>query len=939
MAQLNLTATFDFGNPTSLNPSITPMDYEGGKRDVIDKCFVDKNISISFGAQGQGGGGAQIITVGSSAPYSYSLRMTQGTLIIFSASTGCTLNSITLSDDSAKGDLSLASNQPGTLSGYTWSCDSAVSSVTFYTDGSSKWKKVTVNYTAKQNVLTPNVDITSPMESFSSMKLTFADKMKAISTSGITIEGTGITGKKSLNSTVSDKVVTLSLPNNEVISTDGNFVVTVPEGSFEDQSGYRNATLKYQFSVRVPRNTLGVKSITPTSGSQLQSLPDKILVKFSKAIKIVEGATVDLTVNGEYEATLNTAVSKDDAYTMEIETVAVDNYGLFKILIPEGIVHTTAYGTSSEATNDRWNPEFTITYTRVEPEDPLKDLKAEMRALKEEAGAQYELINTVGYPKSDNATNPLSAVKDLEIPTTEEALNEAINKLKAALRAFYNSTDIVFPVAQKWYTIASVNKDQKQAPLSYSDGSVVLGGTPVAFKVHSITSDGIVVLKLKGGINGNGETVYKYLHVLMSTDDYSGTSSTNVTDEKTFVNDLKLAKMTVSGDDQRAVAGLFSIIGSLGNDKATGEKIPDTYAQVTFGNSTQQITTNVNDNTLYFEKNKTNAFRFVETTEPSDVVSNPIMPSAELSVTSVQTTTTSITLTFTNLTKVDLADGGKAYFSTDYLGDNRVTMPTTNTILSKSITGDNCFDVHINGLTSGIYYLQLPKGTFDYSRNDKPVTDIDLFFEFSLTEPESTFQTAYTTYIAVQVVERYGVMDIIRDIDLNNLVIAAEVPAFYSDLVPDMSKRINIVNVYSWEVVGYGHFEPFNNFAVWYPNYATGYKAIKLVMDMPVKPGDLDGKPDTYGYIIPEAAFGDAKFKDYLAGKNGVKKDDCIVNPYKVGPNFIVDNDRVVTGIQNNTPNTSLKEAVPVYNLQGQRVNGMPRRGIYIQNGKKKVVR
>ena len=37
MAQLKLTATFDFGNPTGLNPSITPMDYQGGKMNVMNK--------------------------------------------------------------------------------------------------------------------------------------------------------------------------------------------------------------------------------------------------------------------------------------------------------------------------------------------------------------------------------------------------------------------------------------------------------------------------------------------------------------------------------------------------------------------------------------------------------------------------------------------------------------------------------------------------------------------------------------------------------------------------------------------------------------------------------------------------------------------------------------------------------------------------------------
>ena len=397
--------------------------------------------------------------------------------------------------------------------------------------------------------------------------------------------------------------------------------------------------------------------------------------------------------------------------------------------------------------------------------------------------------------------------------------------------------------------------------------------------------------------------------------------------------------MTVSGDDQSSVVGLFSVKGSLGNDKATGDKIADTYAQVTFGKTSQTITTSVLDNNLYFESGKTTAFRFVETKEPSDVDTTPIQPNAKLSVTSMLTTTKSITLTFTNLTKVDLADGGKtAYFSTDFNGENKVTTSTAIAILSKSADGDNAFEVHLDGLAAGIYYLQLPKGTFDYSRNDRPVTDVDLLYEFSLTEPESMFQTTYTTYICMQVIERSGVSDVIQDVDLNNLVIAAEVPDFYSDLVPDPSVKIDVVNVYSWDVVGYGHFEAFPYFAEYYPNYATGYKAIRLVMDKPVNAGDLDDRADTYGYVIPEAAFGNAKFQEYLAGVNGVKKEDCVVNPYKVGPNFFVDNDRATdTGISKIALN--MKKDAPVYNLQGQRVTGNPKRGLYIQNGKKVVVK
>ena len=892
LAQLTFTATFDFSNPTSLNPPVTPMNYEGGKMNVMSRVFHDKDISLSFGAKGQGGGGAQIITVGTSMPFTYSLRMTQGTLIYFTASEGSLLNSITLSDDSAKGDLSLDANQLGSLTGYTWSCADGAPSVTFFTDGSSKWKKVTVRYTSKKNVLRPIIDIADTLTSFSSMALTFSGKMHAVSTAGITIEGTGITGKKALVSTIANNVVKLSLPKNEVITNNGNYIVTVPEGSFENESGYGNEALQYQFSVRSPRNTLAVTSITPQSGSKMDTLPDIILVKFEKPIRIKPGIAVDMLLNGEYEATLNTSVSATNSSTLEVEIVDVDKYGVYQISLPEGLVHTTAYGTASEAAYDRWNSAFNITFTKVEPVDTLTGLKDEMAILKKEAAAQYKLINTVGYPKADDTTSPLASVIDLEIPNTEKELLDAIGRLKEALNSFYNCRDIVFPVAQKWYTVASVNSENKTATLAYSDGAVLLDGDAQPFKVESITSDGVAVLAMKDGKNAQGQTAYKYLHVLTAVDDYFGTSSKNVSDEKTFVNNLTLEKMKVKGENQRAVAGLFTIKGSLGIDKKTGDKIDETYAQITFGSSASLITTTVGDDSLYFDNNKTSAFRFVETTEPADADSTPIEPMARLSVTSTYTTTASITLLFTNITRVELSDESKVYFSTDFEGKNRVELQEGFAILSKNATMSNVFEVHLSGLAAGKYYLQLPKGTFDYSKNSRPVKDMDLLYEFSLNEPESYFQTTYSTYLAMQVSDRYGFTDVIEDIDLNKLVIATEVPALYSDLVPDTTKTIKVINVYSWDVVGYGHFEPFTTFASAYPNYSVGYKAIKLVMDKPVKAGDLDGRADTYGYIIPEAAFGDANFGKYLAGEKGVRKEDCIVNAQVSGPFFIVDNDR-----------------------------------------------
>ena len=298
LAQIQLTAVFDYANPTGLNPSMTPMDYEGGKLNVFDKIFEDGKISMSFSSGVARNGGAQIVTRTVDG-LTYSLRLTSGTLITFTAKDGATINSITWSDDSSMGDLSNRSTGSGVLEGHTWTATSSnVTSVQLFTDGSSEWKKITVNYTALKNALKPSISLAEQVPSFKSVNLTFDSDMKQVSTSGICLTGTGIDGSKALDVNVSGKVVTLSLPGDEEITTDGDFVLHVPAGSFEDPEGYANVEIAYAFSVYEPRNSLKVVSITPESETIVEELPDPIKVEFDKPVKLPAGTILNLTLDG-----------------------------------------------------------------------------------------------------------------------------------------------------------------------------------------------------------------------------------------------------------------------------------------------------------------------------------------------------------------------------------------------------------------------------------------------------------------------------------------------------------------------------------------------------------------------------------------------------------------------------------------------------------------
>ena len=393
LAQIQLTAVFDYANPTGLNPSMTPMDYEGGKLNVFDKIFEDGKISMSFSSGVARNGGAQIVTRTVDG-LTYSLRLTSGTLITFTAKDGATINSITWSDDSSMGDLSNRSTGTGVLSGHTWTATSSnVTSVQLFTDGGSEWKKITVNYTALKNALKPSISLAEQVPSFKSVNLTFDSDMKQVSTSGIGLTGTGIDGLKALDVNVSGKVVTLSLPGDEEITTDGDFVLHVPAGSFEDPEGYANVEIARAFSVFEPRNSLKVVSITPESETIVQELPDPIKVEFDKAVKVPAGTVLNLTLDGEYVETLeNIYVAAGNRNQIVIRTKSNKEFGTYVINVPEGTVHTTAYGTNSADAYDRWNAEFNITYTIQDPYAPINVLKAKVETLKSQIGS------AVGYP-------------------------------------------------------------------------------------------------------------------------------------------------------------------------------------------------------------------------------------------------------------------------------------------------------------------------------------------------------------------------------------------------------------------------------------------------------------------------------------------------------------------------------------------------------------
>lgn len=920
-AQLELTSVFDFTKPESLSPSITPIKSTNGYVGVFNTTFTSGNVSLSFSTDQQSGGSAAVHTklwLAEEQTGYYCLQIKQGTIITFKAPAGASIKSISFDDLSVMGGLSLRSGQAGTLAGKQWTCgNSSVSSVAFNNYSTeSRLNTITVEYVTPQNTLTatpslPNETASNQTASFTHMQFSFSTSVTAVSTSGITISGTGISGTKSLEVSVSGRYVTLSLPSGEVFNTDGDYTITVPAGKFRNAQGYMNKELSYSFKVRESRTTM-VPEISPASGSSLTEIPALITLTFDQPVALAN-TSLSLKVDNVFYKSLTMNISANDDKVVEIPLGTNDKFGTYTISVDEGKIHNTAYkstDTSEKELYDRWNPQFTIRYTIT---DPLKDQKDEVANLIRVAKVLYGQIGAnVGYPAQDDATYSLAAVKDMEIPTTAQDLATAKDNLNAAIAAFYAQTNVVMPTVDKWYNVVGINSNNKKIYVTYANGKTGLSNSSAQAAAFQLSKNGDDTYNF---MTADG----KYLMVL--------SEAGNVANAVGKASQLTLSKLLVDGVDNDKLLGKFSISGWLGRD-ANDADLGNSTAAIDY-TSTQVVATPTTE--LFFNATQSSAFTFEETTDPTYV--EPVTPTASLSPTSVTLgVTTTATLTINGVTTVLLKDASKAYFSTDAAGQSKVS--TTGSILTK--TGGNTFTVSLAGLAVGTYYLQVPVGTFEYGQNTDPVNDVAFKQSITIVEPVSYFNTTYTLYGCPQVDESHG--DPVKDEFLNGLVITASVPGFYSDLVPDPSKVVKIVNSYSLKVVGRGHFEAYPNFARDYPTYAAdGYKGIIMVMDEPILPGALEDAPDSYSYQFPEAVFGDANFGKYLRGVAGIKKSDCVVNPAKTFPTFYVNN-KMATTINGISADVEQGEQ-RVYDLNGRRVAEPVKGGIYIINGRKVLVK
>ena len=957
-AQLTKEVTFDFQKPTKLTPPVTPAVGNGNYVIISNYTFTDTQegqIMLSFEMNNMYGIAELYTREIPGIPTQYYVGFSSNAKLKIAGKMGAMITKIIFTGSQKElkvneGTFDFESNT------WTAASESGSSAVLFSNPSTAEPQimSVTVYYTTTSEVLEPSkaeiIDVNGAsaktysaaatevlqVPSFKSLDLTFPYDVSPLDLAAITMKDAKGNAVE-IVPTCSEKL--LSIAAKTPIVEDGDYSITVPARSVKsnvDGEEWQNKALPvYQFKVRKIRDNFLPTAVNPEEG-EVKSLPQTIKLTFGKDVRVVtdDAKRVKMYKNGEtmYNVTLSIDKLNKNVVSLTNDHGALDNsmanLGEWTIVIPDSLIHTNfvPFQDGSLDPDDYWNPAITLKWKMV---DPLYDKRVEATNLQAKAAELFALIGQVGYPKADDATNPLAAVKDKELATTLEGLDADIASLNAAIKAFYDCTAITLPAKEKWYTIASVNKDKAELPLSFADGGVTIGGTPTAFQIEDITDEGVAVLRLKVAKDEEGNDVYNYLHVLIAENLYTGMSTSNVLNKKNYLTNLTLGKMLLPvpaegpAPDQSVVAGLITIKGPMGNLDATGAAVDPTYALVKHG-ETPAVATDPAKNTLLFESDFTHAFRFVETDEPQiKPVVPPVTPTFELSA--VDMTTHTMTLTIGVVASAKLSDATKVKVKQ---GDVDVTAKITSEKLIEAVEGTQTqFTIHVDGLEAGVYSLFIEKGTFTYEQDNVNESDVTLSFEV----PAPSFTKNFEFYGWPIVSGDTPLYDTV----LNNIFVYIRKGQVYQDMCIDPSKTITLIDGWNDDIMYRdGKLEYYPDFELpeEYGGADPNLKAYIIRWNPAIEPGEFDNKPFLARVVFPEASFGNEVFGQWLNGED-VKESDCIVNG-RIGMTFKIDN-QAATGIKNFSVDNAQEKVI--FDLQGRRVAAMTGKGIYIVNGKKVI--
>lgn len=1060
--------TFNFNDLTSLNvsPALTESELnlinsgDGVRLQANNRTFTAGAITMNF-TQAPNTAGAGFSHYGALT----TLTIGKFTSINFLATGGCVLSSINFNRSS---DIYLPTGQPGRFNSNTTWISQDNNNVTALTLSKgaqdSQMDKITVTYlrpSTPLDFLSSNpVAGSTYVGVFKSMTLNFSTAVTKINNaSSIALTGTYADGNV-INQTMTAKAsgTTVTLTAATAIERDATLKVRVPAGTFENSEGSTNIeTIDIAFATLAKRDVFNPISIEPVPGL-VGELPQEIRLTFNNFASVGTGVAKfkqgPVESGEELESYLSFPSSsiEVDAENKKIGMIKHENgrqveASTWTIEIPEGLFHNQYYQVDDH--EDRWNEAMTITYIV----DGSQSGPQDSQTLK----AAKEMLNLtgVGYPKTSTvAYQALDALVKAEETPDDEALAAAMDNL-------YNETDVVMPTVGQWYYLAGVSKSGKTLYMGLDAASdkvklVKAQKDALAYKVTEANGS-VIVFETKDG---------RFLHVPSALVNYGKTSSgSNLTDEKSDLNDLTLTKFKASDVTENETApselyGKLTIQGKLDKNEDDGST-PTVYARFSYDGE-GRISTTASQVPLAFTSVKSNAFILIETTEPVDNVdiiypvvglrpdaidnagdpmelvvygpasttivnaslifftkrtegednnqkiefagtiltptetpntftvntiglepgmynivmekgafeftapqgkyvynfdlsreltirggvtpppSGDIDPLASLSPTTINKAGDEMVLTIGNVNKAILKTPTAPYFVYDDGEKMGQRVEYTATILTAKANRLADFDVATSGLDGGKYILIMPAGTFTFEANDptKVVTDKELRASFTVKNsdaPATNFSETLTNVSFINPSARSSSV-IFKDVILNDLVVYAY-KFDVSGLVPGTGK-VRVKSTMWGNTVIEGKLVKYNtmqqDYGAIYGMDFTEVYALRFVPDTPLMGGELDNAPGIYGFFLDVAAMGDANYGKWLNNPNSVAPSACRVNPEMAGPTFQINND-TGTGIETVIlDNTDTKD---FYDLQGRRVDNISKKGVYIINGKKVVIK
>lgn len=891
-AQKRHEFTFCFNNPDSIKHfgiEYLDPDYNGAEINLSNKTLLtyDEMIAVTFVGRSTDGRGGVFKTgwPEEDGTFDHHLFIARGGGMRITAKQDAEIDAVTFSTDTYTGNLALvAPLDKGTVSPVNFSWNSRGSSgaiertdLVEYTNNGQlpEIRAFTVVYYSPMDVLAP-VSVTpadkSEMHSIETIEIAYDQPIKL--GEGAKFELTGPRGFNPVKmiATLVDNTVVLSLPEGVTIDESnearrGTYTLTIAEMSIigDDADEYYNKKTVYTFNVVEAFNKFDKESVYPDDQvEQVTEIPNGIVIGFaggigkfsSDEIKLVDRdgnptRTMQAQWLDENEYVEGAPFYKHDKDIYNFvkfvftgsKTAAVKATGLYHFTVPEGFIWNDKWDSTAEdegvSAGARFNPEFTIEYNVNGVVYPSDEVLQAAKDLLEVTGA--------GYPAADSPARV--ALQNL---VTEGIGADAV--FQAAMEAFYAETQIELP-SDGYYLLSAVPAEGDELYISYENGKIGLTNNEndAVHLFAKVNEDGTIVFKTPDN---------KYLTRLAPT-------GSNISDTyEAKKNNFTFTKLEVEGKTAQDLFGLWIINAWL---RSTDEGVDKTaYALVNF--QTNAFATSDERENRYFDEVLSNAFRLTETLAPIPAATYTFDPASGTALETLHR----VELTFTNIAEVKMVENAKALIT--LVGSNALKYaPDQVTAVSGS---KNKFLLSFEDVKAGTYTLTIPKGVFTWTYDGREATIQEITATYTV---KSGVDFSYD-FIFNNAVYYYNrdLNQYIRDVDMNELVLET-----YKKMKWGISnKQVLVQDVDDVQVYSTGHFVAYPGFVD--PNVPDA-TAIKLVLDKPIKRGDMP--PGVYTYVIAPATFGDENFGKWLADPQSLSKNDCHVNS-ELRPNILVDNDK-----------------------------------------------